>query len=174
VNDVERIDVETYWLAFDEIGDRHAQPEKWDPQTRETADHSLPYMLALALVDGDVGLDSFTAERVSDPALRPLMDRISITESTDFTTRFPAELLCRIAIRTKSGHTVSGEIAYPKGHWRNRMSDAEINAKFDRLVERRGDGDAEVSRQVRESLWSLEHMTDLRTVLLPLGRLHAS
>lgn len=170
--DVERMDVETYWLTFDEIGDRAKQGEKWDPRTRETADHSLPYMLAVALIDGDVGLDSFTAERVADPALRPLMNRITITENADFTRRFPAELMCRITIRTHSGDVISGEIAYPKGHMLNRMSDQEINAKYERLAERRGPQDADVSREVQESLWRLDGLTDVSAVLEPLGHLH--
>jgi 2-methylcitrate dehydratase len=172
--DIERMEVETYYLTFDEIGDRAKQPEKWDPRTRETADHSLAYMLAVALVDGDVGLDSFTPQRVADPALRPLMNRISIAENPDFSTRFPAELMCRITIQTKSGAVVDGEIAYPKGHRLNRMSDDEINLKFDGLVGRRGQADAELSRAVRSSLWELEKLTGIAAVLEPLGQLHAS
>jgi 2-methylcitrate dehydratase len=173
-DDVERMDVETYYLTFDEIGDRAKQPEKWDPRTRETADHSLAYMLAVALVDGDVGLDSFTPERVADPALRPLMNRISIAENADFSKRFPAELMCRITIHTKSGAVIDGEIAHPKGHRLNPMSDDEINLKFDRLVDRRGSDDAQLSRGVRNSLWELENLPGIATVLEPLGHLHAS
>jgi len=68
---VERIDVDTYWLCWSEIGH---EPAKWDPQNRETADHSLPYLLAVGMIDGRVALSSFTAERIADPALRPLMN----------------------------------------------------------------------------------------------------
>ena len=50
------IDIESFDAAVDIIG---KDPEKWRPKTRETADHSLPYCTAVALVDGDVTLDSF-------------------------------------------------------------------------------------------------------------------
>ena len=60
-----------------EIG---SEPEKWDPQTRETADHSLPYIFARALVDGPITTrSSFTDDKVRDPALRPLMAKIKVT-----------------------------------------------------------------------------------------------
>src|SRR5581483_8605184 len=128
LDEIERVDVETYWLAYSEIGMEKA---KWDPRTRETADHSIPYLLAVALVDGEVGLRSFTPERIADPALRPLMSRITVAENKDFSRRFPAELLTRITITSTSGAKVTDEIAYPKGYARNPMSDAEIDMKFD-------------------------------------------
>jgi 2-methylcitrate dehydratase len=170
LDDLERIDVDTYYLTYDEIG---SQPEKWDPHTRETADHSLPYMLAVALIDGDVGLDSFTPERVADPRLRPLMRKIHIAESADFTRRFPAELLCRITTRSASGQTISDEIAYPKGHTHNPVSDADIDYKFDRLAERRGAADATLANEVRNALWTVEAVKDVSTILEPLGSLDA-
>ncbi|RPI42107.1 MAG: MmgE/PrpD family protein, partial [Betaproteobacteria bacterium] len=57
IEDIAALDVQTYHIAYSEIG---SEPEKWDPQTRETADHSLPYLLALALMDGAIRVDSFS------------------------------------------------------------------------------------------------------------------
>src|SRR5690606_39214881 len=73
--DIESVHVETYHLAWSEIG---SEREKWDPQTRETADHSLPYMLAAALQDGSISLATFEETRIRDPQLRPLMNRIRV------------------------------------------------------------------------------------------------
>ena len=64
------------------------EPEKWDPQTRETADHSIPSLVAVAFHDGAVTPASFTPERVRDPALRPLMAKMTIDEDKDFTAPF--------------------------------------------------------------------------------------
>jgi 2-methylcitrate dehydratase len=167
---IDRIDVETYWLTYSEIG---SEPAKWDPRTRETADHSLPYLLAVALVDGEIGLRAFTSERILDPNLRPLMDRIHVAERAEFTQRFPAELMCRISIRVRTGETIAEEIAYPRGHVRNPLTDAEIDQKFDRLVVDRGEADTHLCRQVRQALWALETVTNVSTVLEPLAELHA-
>lgn len=167
---VQRIHVDTYWLAYSEIG---MEKQKWDPQTRETADHSIPYLLAVALVDGDVGLGSFTLDRVRDARLRPLMAKISVAEDKDYSRRFPAELGCRISV-TGSGGTMTEEVLFPKGHARNPMSDAEIDRKFDALVETRGSRDAEICRGVRTTLWSLETVKDMTSVVEPLGQLRTS
>jgi 2-methylcitrate dehydratase len=168
--EVERIEVETYWLAWDEIG---SQPEKWDPRTRETADHSLPYLLAVALVDGEITQRSFTPERVGDPALRPVMDRIVVTERPEFTERFPGEILSRITIRLRSGRQVSGETAYPRGHARNPASDAEIDAKFSSLAGARPPAEEDRCQALRRELWRLESVGNVAPLLEPLGELDA-
>ena len=75
-----------HWDAWFETGH---EPEKWDPQSRETADHSLPFVMATALRDGDVSLASFTREAVRDAALRPVMAKIKITEDPALTALCP-------------------------------------------------------------------------------------
>lgn len=171
LDDVERIHVDTYWLAFSEIG---MEKQKWDPQTRETADHSIPYLLAAALVDGEIGPGSFTPERIRDPKLRPLMAKITVAEDEDYSRRFPGELGCRISVTSTAGATVTDEILFPKGHARNPMTDAEIDRKFDALAETRGPRDAETCRAVRTLLWELETARDVASVVEPLGRLRAA
>lgn len=168
IEEIDRIDVETYWLAYSEIG---MEPEKWQPGTRETADHSLPYLLAVALADGDVDDQSFGPDRLGDPGLRSLMERIHVSESKDYSARFPAELLCSIAITTRDGREVRGEIAHPRGHVRNPLSDAEIDHKFDGLIARRPEADRQRCRDLRASLWAFDEVADVATVLQPLGAL---
>jgi 2-methylcitrate dehydratase len=150
------------------------EPAKWDPQTRETADHSIPYLLAVALVDGKVDHDTFRGERIRDPKLRPLMNKIHVSENKEFSRRFPAELMVRIAITAKSGTTVTDELAHPRGHARNPVSDGELDAKFDALVETRGPKDAGNARAVRKALWAFDTVTDVSAALEPLGELRAS
>src|SRR5262249_30517121 len=95
VDEIESIDVRIYAMAHSEIG---SEPAKWDPRTRETADHSLPYMLAVALQDGRVTPASFEPSRYLDAGLRPLMSRIRVVESPEFTRRFPRELVSEIEV----------------------------------------------------------------------------
>ena len=171
LEEIESIDVRTYWLAYSEIG---MEPEKWDPRTRETADHSLPYMLAVALVDGELGVDSFSEERIRDERLRPVMRKIRVSEDKDHSARFPAELLCAITIRTRDGREVSGEIAFPKGHVRNPVTDAEIDRKFDGVVAARPVADRAICRDLRDALWRCGEVKDIARVLEPLGELGAA
>jgi 2-methylcitrate dehydratase len=130
--EIEAVDVQTYHMAWSEIG---SEPEKWDPQTRETADHSLPYLLALGLVDGTIRADSFTEERLRDPRLRQLMPRISVSENKEFTREFPAKLMSRIEVTTRGGETLVETASYPKGHAQNPMNDADVESKFAGLTE---------------------------------------
>jgi 2-methylcitrate dehydratase len=127
VGEIEAIDVRIYAMAHSEIG---SEPAKWDPRTRETADHSLPYMLAVALTDGRIGPASFEPERYLDPALRPLMSRIRVVPHDEFTRRFPDELVSEIEVALRSGGRFIERAEFPKGHARNPMTDADVVTKF--------------------------------------------
>jgi 2-methylcitrate dehydratase len=160
LGDIESIDVQTYFTAWSEIG---SEPEKWNPQSRETADHSLPYLLALALTDGGIKSDSFSEARMRDPALKALMNRIRISENKSFTARFPNELVTRIEITTRNGQKLEASAAYPKGHAKNPMTDADVESKFHMASE----GVLPLAR--RENLlklvWTLEQAPNLDTLI---------
>ncbi len=127
VADIEAINVQTYYTAWSEIG---SEPEKWDPRTRETADHSLPYLLSLGFVDGRITVDSFSVARMRDPVLRDLMRRIKISENKSYTQQFPGKLISEIEVLTRSGQRVVETAQYPKGHAKNPMTDEDVEAKF--------------------------------------------
>jgi 2-methylcitrate dehydratase len=162
LEDLVSIDIATYWMAWHEIGGGQGDAtDKWDPQTREGADHSLPYLVAVALVDGKVTLDSFVPQRVKDPALRPVMKKISVTCSDELEERFQktTETGARIVIKLKDGSEVVHESWHPKGSWQNPMDDDELNQKFDSLIQRvlpeRG------RSQLRDMLWGLEELASM-------------
>jgi 2-methylcitrate dehydratase len=160
VAEIEAVDVRIYAMAHSEIG---SEPAKWDPRTRETADHSLPYMLAVALTDGRVGPSSFEPARYLDPALRPLMRRIRVLEHAEFTGRFPQALVSEVEIRTRQGDRLVERAEYPKGHGRNPMTDADVEAKFRDLA-------ADTLHPSRidaalAQLWRLDDSTRLDTLL---------
>jgi 2-methylcitrate dehydratase len=157
---VDRVHVETYNLAYSEIG---SEPQKWDPKTRETADHSLPYMLAAALADGSISVATFDEARIRDPGLRPLMNRITVSENTQFTQAFPRAMMNRIEIVAKSGERHVAEGRYPKGHLENPMTNAEVESKYRALC--RGLLPEERIEALLEALWDLERQPELGTVL---------
>jgi 2-methylcitrate dehydratase len=147
-------------MAHSEIG---SEPAKWDPKTRETADHSLPYMLAVALTDGRVGPASFEPARYLDPALRPLMHRIRVLPHEPFTRRFPAELPSEVEVLTRSGERLVERAEFPKGHARHPLTDADVVAKFRDLAEDRL-GAARVDAVLRE-LWRVDDRAHVGPVL---------
>jgi len=160
VEQIEAIDVRIYAMAHSEIA---SEPAKWDPKTRETADHSLPYMLAVALTDGRIGPASFEPQRYLDPALRPLMNRIRVAAHEEFTRRFPGELVSEIEVTTRSGERLIERAQFPKGHARNPMTDADVVNKFHDLSDDvLGPERAGVAL---EALWKIEEAPNLGSVL---------
>ena len=160
VEDIETISVETYYMAYSEIG---SEPEKWEPQTRETADHSLPYLLAVALTDGAIRVDSFSEERIRDPRLRQLMQRIKVAENKEFTREFPSKLISRIEVTTRSGQGLVETASYPKGHSKNPMSDADIDSKFtDLSANLLAPGRRDT---LLRALWDVDHAPDIAKVI---------
>jgi 2-methylcitrate dehydratase len=106
-------------------------PEKWDPRTRETADHSLPYVVLAALLDGDVTRRTFDASRFRDAGtLALLRDAVAVDVEPTLSAGYPEGVPNRITVRTREGEEVTREVRYPRGHARNPMSDEEVSAKF--------------------------------------------
>jgi 2-methylcitrate dehydratase len=170
VEDIERIDVEAYRVLVNAIG---SDPSCWDPHNRETADHSLPYLLAAALVDGDITLDSFRPERIADPALRPVMARVHVRENPDFTAGYRQGSAMaadpRVAVRVvrTDGAEFTCEVTYPRGHPRNPMTDADVDAKFNRacrgiLTDDRRDG-------IRAAWTGIEDVENIATLTATLA-----
>src|SRR5204863_4908520 len=110
-------------------------PEAWTPKTRETADHSLPYCTAAALMDGDVTLATFDEARFTDPALVALTGKVKVRLDDALTPRYPRGIPNRITVTLADGRTVVEEVEFPRGHALNPMTDAEVERKFRTLVE---------------------------------------
>jgi 2-methylcitrate dehydratase len=133
-------------------------PDKWEPTTRETADHSMPYTVAVALLHGSVTDHHFANEYLHDPDIRALTRRVKVEVSEAANRRMPEAMLCKLTLVTTSGvaHTVTVE--YHKGHWKNPMSDTEIEVKFRNLA-----GNvlaAERADRLLEALWKTETLPD--------------
>ena len=156
LDSIETITIETYRSG---VSSPATEPEKWDPQTRETADHSIPFLVAMALQDGAVTPGSFTPQRIADPSLRSLMARMTIVERAEFTENYPQQYNCRIEITSTDGTKASVATSYPKGHKNNPLSDAEVGEKFCNL------SSAVLSDQqcsaALDRLWHVEEAADL-------------
>lgn len=131
--DIAAVEVFTYWFAWSEIG---SEPEKWRPSTRETADHSLPFMLAGVLLEGRFSDEFFALDYLTDPAMHQMADRVKVTEDPALTAKFPDFIPCRVEITTRNGARKVATTEYPRGHHKNPLTDDEVFAKFTGLATR--------------------------------------
>jgi len=134
IDRIESIDVETYWSAWHESG---SEPAKWNPTTRETADHSLPYILAWTLRHGTIDHDAFVPEAYLDQTIRPLMNRVKVRIDDQFEKDFPRVVHMRVTALDDAGKSHQVYIVNPLGHEDNPVSTAELARKFMRLCEPR-------------------------------------
>ena len=152
---LDRIRIDTFRTAHEIIV---SDPEKWDPLTRETADHSLPYIVCAALQDGYVDRRSFEPARIRRAdTLALLRDRTTVEVDDALSPGYPQGVPNRVTVTTIDGRTCTAEVAFPPGHARNPMTDADLVQKFHSNVSERWD-DTRASR-VRDAIWGL-HETD--------------
>jgi len=155
IADIEEIVVDVDGFSF-ATGD---SPAKHDPRTRETADHSTPYLIVAALVDGAISEHTFTPARFRDPLLLDLLQKLRMREDASFTAEWPKTFQCRIEIKCKSGKVWNTHRKNPKGHPGNPMSDKEIEDKFLKLTH---DTLGPVQgRAVIDLVWRLETIRDV-------------
>src|ERR1700753_949988 len=83
-NKIAAIEIATTRRGYEQTG---RDPEKWTPDTRDTADHSLPYITARAMFDGDIRTDSYAQDKISDPRIRAFMRKIRVNEDAALTAR---------------------------------------------------------------------------------------
>lgn len=133
--------------------------EKYDPHTRETADHSIPYLVVAALVDGEISERTFQPERYRDPEILALLQKFTMQEEFQYTQEWPKNFNCRIEVKGRSGEKWDLHLKNPKGHPANPMSDAEIEEKFKRLTQ--GMLSFKQAQTVLELLWKVEEIEDV-------------
>lgn len=126
VDDVSEILVETTTRGADILSD----PSKYHPETKETADHSLPYVIAAAVADGHVLPGSFSEEKLKDPAIGRIMDRIKVVADPEIDALFPKIKRARVTVTTKGGQSHSAQTDVAKGDPGDPLSDEELVAKF--------------------------------------------
>jgi 2-methylcitrate dehydratase len=159
---ISQVEIGSYDVAIEIIG---RDPEKWHPTTRETADHSFPYCVAVALRDGTVTLRSFDERRLTDSTLQDLMQKVRVVELDEIREWYPKAMPTRITVRTSSGKEYVKQIDYPLGHPRNPMSDREVEEKFRELA--KGKLDRTRAGKVIDFVWKLDSAKDI-SALMPL------
>ncbi len=161
--DVTEIRVETIARAADILSD----PAKYRPQSKETADHSLPYCLAVAVADRQVTPRQFENVRIQDPSLHPLMDAVKAVANPEFESLFPAKQPSRVTITLRNGQSFSERVDVPKGDYRDPGSMEDIEVKFNALAAGRfSDARCRRIRDMVMDLDSLKDSAELMTLLV--------
>jgi 2-methylcitrate dehydratase len=143
-----------------------ADPSKYDPRGKETADHSLPYVIAAAIVDRQVTPQQFTDAKINDPAIRAQLRKVEVVADPEIEKVFPALQRVIVTIFTSDGRQLMRQLDYPKGDPRNPLSDREIEEKFDALAA--PVLSAAARAKVKDAVWNLEKLatvTDLMRML---------
>jgi len=143
--------IDTFRAAYEIIA---KDPEKWDPRTRETADHSIQYIVCAALQDGEITERTFDLERIRRPDTLELLQRRTTVELDEaLTAGYPEGIPNRITVTTADGRTLVREVTYPRGHARNPMTDEELVAKYRANVT--GRFSRERAEAVERAVWAL-------------------
>ncbi len=157
-------EVTIYSLA--RAADILADPSKYDPRTKETADHSLPYVIAAAIADRQVTPLQFKPEKIMDPRIREQLHKVKVIADPEIEKVFPELQRVRAVITTTDGRSLTKELDYPKGDPRNPLSDDEITGKFRALGE--GIATAEDMDRMQEAIRRAEQFDDVRDLMAEL------
>jgi 2-methylcitrate dehydratase len=139
------------------LADILADPSKYNPNNKETADHSLPYCIAAALVDGQVTPLQFTNEKIMDPVVRFQLHKVKVIADQEFEMLFPAIQRVEVTVATADGRKLKKQLDYPKGDPRNPLSDREVEEKFDALAEPLVS--ARTRQSLKDTIWKLDGLS---------------
>jgi 2-methylcitrate dehydratase len=154
------IEVATTRRGFQQAG---SEPEKWAPDTKETADHSLPYLVARAMFDREISNDSYAADKLRDPRILAFMKKIAVKEDPRFAKPDGNAPPTRVTAVLDDGRRVTREVTSMPGFPGRPMSRADIERKFRGNIGKRWP--AERTDTVLQALWALDRTDDLRTLL---------
>jgi len=152
---VERIELDTFQVAYDIIGGGE-EGEKHHVRTKEDADHSLPYLLAVAMLDGQVLPEQYDAERIIAPDVQDLLGRVDVRTDREFSARFPDEHSARVRLRLRDGRVLEREQHDYEGFHTRPMDWNAVANKFNRLAASHVDPD--LARGIRDAVDNLDEL----------------
>jgi 2-methylcitrate dehydratase len=163
VGDVGRIralEIATTRLGYQTAG---SEPEKWRPETRETADHSLPYVTARAMFDGDLTNDSYAPEKLRDPRILAFMRTVTVSEDPVLTGRVGAAVPTRVTAILDDGRRIAREVDDVPGFVGRPIQRADVERKFRGNVGKRWDESKTGS--ILRALWELDRADTIRELV---------
>jgi 2-methylcitrate dehydratase len=147
---VAKVQIRSLARAADILSD----PSKYAPRSKETADHSLPYVIAAAIADRQVTPAQFEMNKIMDPTIRAQLKKVEVVADPEIEKVFPALQRVIVNLTTSDGKTFTKQLDYPKGDPRNPLTDAEIEEKFAALAE--GVLSRTAQLKLKNAIWNLE------------------
>jgi len=154
--DIISVEIASHEAGYTILG---KDPEKWNPLTKETADHSLPYIVAIALLEGKIDNSTYSEKKYRDPKILDFLKKVTVVEDKTLSSMYPEAVANRVTVKLSSGKIVSKQVDYHKGHPKNPMSDQDVEEKFLRLT--RKILDKNHARRILDAAWNLEKAKDL-------------
>ncbi len=140
-----------------------SDPSKYEPHSKEAADHSLPYVIAAAIADRQVTPLQFTQDKIMDPMIRTQLRKVQVVADPEIEKVFPAFQRVIVRIHTIDGREFTTQLDYPKGDPRNPLSDKEIEEKFEALAGPVMSRDAR--RCAMDAIWNLEKQSSVTELM---------
>ena len=164
LNRIAALEIDTTRRGYQIAG---SDPEKWAPDTKETADHSLPYIAARAMLDGSIDNDSYAPDKLHDPHVLALMRKITVKEDPAFATLTVNVPPTRLTATLADGGHLTRLVDSMPGFPGQPMSRADVERKFHSNVGNRWP--QERSDEVLQALWKLDRADDLSSLLRRLA-----
>jgi 2-methylcitrate dehydratase len=148
---IKRIEVQTHEAGYTIIG---SGKEKWIPSTRETADHSIPYLVGAALHHGNISSQVFSQDALKSKEVLKTVAKVTVKEDKRLTKMYPGAAPNRIKIFLTDGNKLEKEVLHHRGHSKNMMTDSEVEEKFNRLTGKYLP--EQKRREILEKVWKIE------------------
>ena len=150
-DDIQEVNIRVSHSAIKIMADG---PDKWKPQTHETADHSIPYAAGLVLTHGNIAPEYYEDPYLHDVGLLDLVSRIKVVPSEEADRTENEFNLCEMEVVLKSGARNTTRVEYHRGHFKNPMTDAEMDEKFRLMAQKHLSSDR--VEKLLQLLWSIE------------------
>jgi 2-methylcitrate dehydratase len=154
--EVENIGLEIFDVAYHIIGGGE-EGDKTRVQTKEQADHSLPYLIAVALLDGQVMPEQYEPTRIARQDVQSLLRKVTVKPSEEYSRQFPQKMLCRIVFTLRDGRTLTKEKLDYEGYWTRPMSWETAVKKFEQLASSSVD-----QSQYRKLIEAVSHLESIQ------------
>jgi len=156
---VEKVHIRSLARAADILAD----PSKYDPRSKETADHSLPYVIAAAIAERQVTPLQFTDAKIMDPTIRAQLNKVEVVADPEIEAAFPELQKVIVKITTTDGKEFTKQVDYPKGDPRNPLTDAEVEEKYEALAEPVLSADKR--KKIKDAVWGLDKLSTITELM---------
>ena len=163
LSQVKTMVIESHDASVDIIG---SEPEKWRPQSRETADHSLPYITAVALIDGEVTDKQFAPERFTETGIVSFLQGVKVQRNDELSALYAEAVANIVHVNLADGRTLTKRVDYPLGNAKNRLKDPELEGKFRNLAAPKIGKEA--ADRVLELGWKFDQANDVSALMKSL------